>query len=248
MSESARVETIFLEIVDFCRKNADSVQADKYRRYFAEGYDPYGIPQDVYDRQKEEWIKKYRDVLSADDVLRLGELLFKSGKYEEGSFAIGIMVAYKDGFTVNTFQGTGRWLESGVCNWAHTDSICTHLLTHFIKNGIVTYEDMSAWRNSPSRWKRRAVPVTMLACLKRDFDTKELLEFIRPMMADKERVVHQGVGWLLREIWKKDPEPVEEFLLEWKDTAPRLIFQYATEKMSKEEKSRFKKAPKASTR
>jgi len=58
---------------------------------------------------------------------------------------------------------------------------------------------------------------------------------------DPAREVHQGVGWFLREAWKIQPIPVEEFLLKYKDTAPRLIFQYATEKMKPEEKERFKK-------
>ena len=35
--------------------------------------------------------------------------------------------------------------------------------------------------------------------------------------------------------------PVEEFLMKWKDTAARLIFQYATEKMSKEYRLKFRR-------
>jgi 3-methyladenine DNA glycosylase AlkD len=62
------------------------------------------------------------------------------------------------------------------------------------------------------------------------------------MMLDEERVVHQGLGWFLREAWKRQPEPVERFLLEFKDCAPRLIFQYATEKMPPADKVRFRKA------
>jgi hypothetical protein len=35
---------------------------------------------------------------------------------------------------------------------------------------------------------------------------------------------------------------VEVFLLKWKDISARLIFQYATEKMTKENKERFRKS------
>jgi len=83
--------------------------------------------------------------------------------------------------------------------------------------------------------------VTILVLLKGKFDAAELLAFVRPLMTDPERVVHQGMGWFLRELWKKEPKPVEAFLLEWKDTAPRLIFQYATEKMTAAQKARFKR-------
>ena len=56
-------------------------------------------------------------------------------------------------------------------------------------------------------------------------------------MMDPERVVQQGLGWFLRETWKKHPKAVEAFLLEWKDRSPRLIFQYATEKMPATERT-----------
>jgi 3-methyladenine DNA glycosylase AlkD len=72
----------------------------------------------------------------------------------------------------------------------------------------------------------------------------QYLEFIEPLMHDPEREVHQGVGWFLREAWKIQPEPVEQFLLKYKDTSPRLIFQYATEKMQPEARERYRKARK----
>ena len=68
-----------------------------------------------------------------------------------------------------------------------------------------------------------------------------MLKIIEPLMQDNERVVHQGVGWFLRESWKKFPEQIEDYLLKYKDTSPRLIFQYACEKMTPENKARFKK-------
>jgi 3-methyladenine DNA glycosylase AlkD len=82
----------------------------------------------------------------------------------------------------------------------------------------------------------------MLGLVKKGDDVRPMLEYIRPMMLDDERVVHQGLGWFLREAWKKQPKPVEAFLLEYKDTAARLIFQYATEKMSPAARARFRRA------
>jgi hypothetical protein len=60
-------------------------------------------------------------------------------------------------------------------------------------------------------------------------------------MLVKAREVHQGLGWFLSEAWKIDPAPVEEFLLKYKNSAARLIFQYATEKMTPEGKVRFRR-------
>ena len=88
------------------------------------------------------------------------------------------------------------------------------------------------------------MPVTLIKGLKMDIPHATLLEFIDPLMMDGEKVVHQGLGWFLRETWKKSPEIVEDFLFKWKDQCARLIIQYATEKMTKEEKAVFKRTPK----
>jgi 3-methyladenine DNA glycosylase AlkD len=106
---------------------------------------------------------------------------------------------------------------------------------------VVPLSAFAGWRSASSKWKRRAVPVTLIKTLKLGYKTGELLAFIDPMMGDTEKVVHQGLGWFLREAWKLDRQPVEAFLLKWKDTCARLIIQYATEKMTKEEKLRYRK-------
>jgi 3-methyladenine DNA glycosylase AlkD len=65
---------------------------------------------------------------------------------------------------------------------------------------------------------------------------------IEPLMSDIEKVVQQGTGWFLREAWKQQPGPTEQFLLRYKDTCPRLIVQYATEKMDSDARQRFKRS------
>lgn len=246
-SENETIRAAVSEMRAFCEANADPAVVAKYAKYFKEGYDGYGIDRGIWETDGERICEKYRDKLTLEGLLRLGEALFASGKYEEGSFAIQSMTPLRNNFTAASFQGIGRWLERGVRNWAHTDGICGELLSPCLKSGQVELTELAAWRQSESKWKRRAVPVSLLGLVGR-VQTSTLLEFIRPLMMDGERVVHQGLGWFLREAWKKDPEPVEAYLLEFKDTAARLIFQYATEKMTPSQKERFRKAKKPANR
>lgn len=88
---------------------------------------------------------------------------------------------------------------------------------------------------------RRAVPVTLIKMLKNGHPLPDLLVFIDPLMGDREKVVQQGLGWFLREAWKISPAPVEDFLLEWKEQCARLIIQYATEKMGKDQKAVYQR-------
>lgn len=229
------------EIESFCREHASAANVQKYSRYFKEGYQAYGVSFDEMLDYKRTLLETHGS-LGLSGFLDLGDLLFQNPNYEMGSFAIILTAACRDKMKSAEFQRVGRWLDEGVRNWAHCDVLAGELTGWCLATGSVKMEALGKWRSSPARFKRRAVPVSLLPLLKTVDDCKPLLEFIRPMMLDDERVVHQGLGWFLREAWKKQPKRVETFLAEFKDTAARLIFQYATEKMTPAERNRFRRA------
>jgi 3-methyladenine DNA glycosylase AlkD len=233
-------QSLAAEIRAFCSTHGDPKLVVKYSRYFREGYDAFGLSREVYEKRREVWLQKYERELGLAGFLELGDCLIKTGKYEEASYAITFLVPFKKEWTKETFQHVGRWLEEGICNWAHSDVLCGEVLGPCFAQKIVAISALKEWRKSTSKWKRRAVPVTLLASAKMPEKIPSLLKFIRPMMLDEERVVHQGLGWFLREAWKINPRAVEPFLMEWKDRSARLIFQYATEKMTPKQKMRFR--------
>ncbi|MGD0200226.1 MAG: DNA alkylation repair protein [Bryobacteraceae bacterium] len=239
-----RVEALAAEIREYCASHADRKQARRWERYFTEGYDAWGLldkNHPLWHQKQAEWLEGYRDI-GLRGFLKLGEILFRSGKYEEGALAIRFAVTFRDQFDQKAVERLGKWFEAGIRNWAHTDVLCGEIIAPLLESGRVGLETLAPWRESELKFQRRAVPVAMLRLLKVKPDAGPLLEFIRPMMTDPERVVGQGLGWFLRETWKKHPRPVEAFLLEWKDEAARVIFQYATEKMAPEARARFRRA------
>mgnify|MGYP000863686951 CR=1 FL=1 len=231
--------TLFNEIRTFFSQNANPENAERYKRYFREGFDAYGVAQELMFAKVKETTKA--DYFSKPLAFELCRLLVPTGKYEETSFAAAMFIEMKKQFDRSYFDEVSHWFDIGIENWAHTDYICGDIFAQLWKKEIITLDDLSSWRISDRKFKRRAVPVSMLKLLKLTKDFEPLLEFINPMMMDTERVVHQGLGWFLREAWKRQPEPIEEFLLKWKNSAPRLIFQYATEKMDKEYRLKFRK-------
>jgi 3-methyladenine DNA glycosylase AlkD len=229
-------------IRSFFEANSDPALIRKYAIYFVEGYDAFGVDGKLTEAERKQWFGEWSMEHDLDWFLALGDRLVKTGKFEEGFLAINFITMQIDAITPASFERVGTWLnEGGLRSWAHIDTISGELLSQFLTRKIIPLSAFVDWRASPSKWKRRAVPVTLIKALKLDYKLPELLAFIDPMMGDTEKVVHQGLGWFLREAWKLDHQPVEEFLLKWKDTCARLIIQYATEKMSKEEKLRFRK-------
>lgn len=239
------ITTLEAEIISFLETNQNPEIVQKYSRFFSEGYNAYGIDKDLFPAQIKAWIRQYRDELGLNGFLDLGDRLVLSTRYEPVIAAILFIEPFRSEFTPETFRRVGAWLDSGVCNWAQSDVLCQQILSPMLADAVIGIRDLKPWRQAESRWKRRAVPVSMLALKKETGQYPSIFACITPMMTDPERVVHQGLGWLLREMWKIDPSRTEEFLHSWKETAPRLIFQYATEKMEKEKRLEFRRSKKS---
>lgn len=236
-------ESLYDEIRQYCIEHADAEMVKKYSRYFKNGYDAWGLTQQLMDEKKRELQK--RKILTLDLIFDTAPLLMKSGKYEETSFALTMLSTLSKEFNLSTFHRIEEWFSIGIYNWAHADTLGMFMLPQFLKQKIVTENDFIPWIISPYKFQRRCVPVTFIKSLKNDPHNElllnEVLNITEPLMMDIEREVHQGMGWFLREAWKLHPGKIEEFLLMWKDKAPRLIFQYACEKMNPENKLRFRR-------
>lgn len=232
-------QSLYEEIKQYCIDNASEETVKKYSRYFKDGvYDAWGLTTPLMEAKKEEL--KQRGVLTIDLIFETAPLLMKSGKYEETSFVLAMLAMESNKFDKTTFNRIEELFRIGILNWAHADHLGMFLLPMFLKKKLVTKDDFRPWVTSEYKFKRRCVPVTYIKLLK-ELPLKNLLEIVDPLMMDKEREVHQGMGWFLREAWKIHPAETEEYLFKYRDTAPRLIFQYACEKMSAENKQKFRK-------
>ncbi|RPH29375.1 MAG: DNA alkylation repair protein [Bacteroidales bacterium] len=231
--------SLFSEIQNYCISNASEALVRKYSRFFKEGYNAYGLSQELLQSKIDDIVKVQN--IDFKTIIETSHLLIPTGKYEEVSFAILLFKEYKKQFTPEIFNEIEKWFDLGINNWAHTDTICGDLISVLLEKKIITFHRMSDWRTSANKFKRRAVPVALIKMLKYENEYQPFFDFIEPMMMDEEREVHQGLGWFLREAWKKNPEQTEMYMMQWKDTAPRLIFQYATERMKPEQKQHFKR-------
>ncbi|MDP4210822.1 MAG: DNA alkylation repair protein [Bacteroidota bacterium] len=232
---------IIAEVKEFCAANASKENVEKYSRYFKGGINAWGLTQPQIDGKVKDLLKSHE--LTLDTVLEAAPMLIASDKYEEPGFALLLINGFSKTLSTKVFKAIEGFYTIGITNWAHADVLGMFILPQFINNGIITMEDFGPWLSSPYKFQRRSVPVTLIKYLKanKSADFKPIFQFLAPLMTDPEREVHQGMGWFLREAWKIQPKATESFLLKWKNKSPRLIFQYATEKMDKENKLRFKK-------
>jgi 3-methyladenine DNA glycosylase AlkD len=227
------------EIQEYCLANADAERIRTSQRFFKEEFVGHGLtaPQ-LYSKAKE---MQKRGDFELPIFLESAPALMKSGMFEEISLILLLLDGLWKQFTPETFRTIGNWFSISITNWAHADTLGMLILPRFLDKKILEMSDFSSWLDSPFKFQRRCVPVTLIKHMKKTRQVMPSMHFVEKLMADPEREVHQGMGWFLREAWKISPAEVETFLEKWKDTAPRLIIQYACEKMTTENKQRFRR-------
>ncbi|MBN2244650.1 MAG: DNA alkylation repair protein [Candidatus Aminicenantes bacterium] len=234
-----RAKDLYEDIKNYCKANTNKEKANKNSRFFREGYDAYGLSDNLLN-DKVTLILRNPDV-DMDLILETSDNLIKSGKYEETFFVILLLNAFSAEFTPDLLNKVSHWFQIGITNWAHCDVLCRDILSPLLENNIIDIINLEDWKTAKNKFQRRAVPVALIPLIKTTDDLASLFSFIEPLMMDKQREVQQGLGWFLREAWKKDRKSTEKILMKWKNEAPRLIFQYAAEKMTEEERERFRR-------
>ena len=59
---------------------------------------------------------------------------------------------------------------------------------------------------------------------------------IRDSLNDNHDLIHKAVGWMLREVYKRDEDLIKRFLRQNYAQIPRTTLRYAIERMDKEER------------
>ena len=98
------------------------------------------------------------------------------------------------------------------------------------------------WIQSTDKWIRRFGVVTLLG-YKRIPTNVRVFELLDMVMEDKERDVRKAVSWILRDITKKNPEEVADFLKKLAEANPnkdaRWVIKDGMKKISDDQKKKI---------
>ena len=115
-------------------------------------------------------------------------------------------------------------------NWDLVDLTCVHI----IGNYLLKYQnsDISLLRKlsiSDNLWERRISVLSTFEFI-RNQRLDLSLEMCERLLFDKHDIIHKAVGWMLREIGKRDFEYELEFINKHNLQIPRTTLRYAIEK------------------
>lgn len=88
---------------------------------------------------------------------------------------------------------------------------------------------------SKDLWERRTAMIFTFAFL-RAGELNPTYEIAERLLRDDHDLIHKAVGWMLREMGKRDPALLRTFLSEYSKVMPRTALRYSIEKFSERER------------
>jgi 3-methyladenine DNA glycosylase AlkD len=123
-----------------------------------------------------------------------------------------------------------------VNNWDLVDLSAPAIVgTHLLGSDIAPLRRLA---RSRSVWERR-VAILATHAFTRAGDLGPTLEIADLLLDDPHDLIHKAVGWMLREVGKRDRERLEEFLGTRHHRMPRTMLRYAIERFPATARARY---------
>jgi 3-methyladenine DNA glycosylase AlkD len=131
-----------------------------------------------------------------------------------------------------------KLLRAGfINNWDLVDA-SAHRMGAWLLGRSDALEFMTKLAKSKKLWERRSAIIFTFAFI-RAGSLDESLEIAEVLVDDEHDLIHKAVGWVIREVGKRDIEMLRAFLHVHAATMPRTMLRYAIEKMSESERKRW---------
>ncbi|MGQ0795558.1 MAG: DNA alkylation repair protein [Nitrosopumilaceae archaeon] len=125
-----------------------------------------------------------------------------------------------------------------VNNWDLVDLSADKILGQFVLDKDTSI--LKKFAGSKNLWERRIAIVSTFTFIKQNrFD--ETLKISKLLISDKQDLIHKAVGWMLREVGKRNKKTEIDFLKQYYTKMPRTMLRYSIERFSDSEKKFFMK-------
>jgi len=130
------------------------------------------------------------------------------------------------------------WLDR-VTSWADHDA-----LVHYLIGPMVAADDrylarMPVWAKKKSVWHRRAAAVSLIHSTRQHKNFEHIRRITELLLKSNDDMVQKGLGWLLREAAKANPDETVAYLMTIRGQSPRLVLRTACETLPKATRERL---------
>jgi len=212
-------------------------QAELCQRFFKTGKGEYG-EGDVFIGIM---VPKMREVAKKYFGLSLPKIkeLLKSKIHEHRQTGLYILVGkYEKANEEDKENIFNFYLQNikGINNWDLVDLSAPNIVGDFLfkRDKNILYKMV----HSENLWERRIAIVSTFTFIKKG-EFGDTLAISEILLKDKHDLIHKAVGWMLREVGKRDEEVLENFLKQHYKEMPRTMLRYAIERFEEEKRKGY---------
>ena len=207
--------------------------------FFKTGKGEYGYG-DIFLGVNVPNIRRIAKKISQEIPLQEITKLIQSPFHEVRLCALIILVnKYNKGQPERIYRYYLKHLNS-INNWDLVDTSAPHIVGDYLYNNPEKSKILLEFSHSENLWVRRVSIVSTLAFIKNN-EFNETLEIAKLLLNDNHNLIHKAVGWMLREVYKRDEGLIKRFLRQNYAQIPRTTLRYAIERMDKEERLSYLK-------
>ncbi len=218
------------------KKLANPEKAKILQRFFKTGKGEYGegdVFLGITVPEQRKIAKKYSEL-----PLKETQKLLSGKIHEHRLTALLILVIkYKKSDDTDKKRISHFYIKNfkHINNWDLVDLSSEKILGDYLleKDKSLLYK----LAKSKNLWERRIAVITTFAFI-RNNRFNDTLKISGLLLNDRHDLIHKAVGWMLREIGKRDQEVEEKFLQKHYRKMPRTMLRYAIEKFD-EKKRQF---------
>jgi 3-methyladenine DNA glycosylase AlkD len=192
---------------------------------YGEGDILLGLPAEIMHRLS----KEYQSLPFSD--LRV---LLRSPVHEDRSLALLILVRQAtrgDGAAKQKIYELYLAHTRYINNWDLVDASAREIVGGYLYDK--SREPLVNLARSASLWERR-ISIVATHYFIRQGEFRDTLRIASLLKGDQEDLIHKAVGWMLREVGKRDQPTLEKFLRRHGKVMPRTTLRYAIERFPKE--------------
>jgi 3-methyladenine DNA glycosylase AlkD len=207
---------------------ADPADASFLQRFFKTGPGEYGAGDKFLGLRVPALRRLVREYSELDDSHAL-EMLASSW-HEERLLALLLLVhKYRRGESSRREKIHRAYLANAryINNWDLVDCSAEHIVGPQLDVGNIGLIEQLA--RSDNIWERRIAIISTFHFIKRG-EFRPTFKIAGLLLRDTHDLIHKAVGWMLREVGKRDRRVEDAFLREHYRSMPRTMLRYAIER------------------
>jgi len=163
-------------------------------------------------------------------LLQVADQLFRGDVLEEKIFAVLMLERLVGEFGKPEFRLFESWLDR-ISTWADHDALVHYLIGPMIATDDSLLSRPPRWTKKKSRkpWHQRAAAVSLIHSTRQHKNFCDIQRITETLLTNNDDMVQKGLGWLLREAAKANPEQTVEYLMTIRGRTPRLVLRTACE-------------------